>query len=288
MWYGHVRKGQGGAIVKQVTISELETSDFYYGYTEATDFFETIPTHTHNSCELLFVTKGNLAYVVEGKNYPVSKNTLILSRALAAHAIIPNAPTEYDRYNIIFDETKCGAHIFPLIPKNIDVINLSGNEQICGLFKKMEYYCSNAQGTVLETLLHNLTEEILYNIVLISREQNISSTSTSNAVVMQALQFINENITDPLPITKICEALYITKSHLHRMFMTHLNTTPKKYIMVKKLRMAQAELQAGGFPSEVAVRYGFANYATFYRNYKEYFGVIPSDWSAVAINRNYF
>lgn len=274
--------------MKQVTLSELETGDFYYGYTEATDFNENIPTHTHNTCELLFVTKGNLTYVVEGKHYPVSKNTLIISRALAAHAILPKAPTEYFRHNIIVDETKCGANIFPLIPPNIDVMNLSGNEQICGLFKKMEYYCGNAQGAVLETLLRNLTEEILYNIVLISREQNISSTSTSNAVVMQALQYINENITDPLPITKICEALYITKSHLHRMFMTHLNTTPKKYIMVKKLRMAQAEMQAGGHPSEVAVRYGFANYATFYRNYKEHFGVIPSEWSEVAIDRAYF
>jgi len=273
--------------MKQTTYSELETNDFYYGHTEGIDFFETIPTHTHNSCELLFVTKGNIVYVVEGKHYPVAKNSLIISRALATHALIPNEPTDYDRYNIIFDETKYGAKIFPQIPMNIDVINLNGNELVCGLFKKMEYYCNNAQGEVLHSLLHHLTEEILYNIVLISREQNISSASSSNPVVMQALQYINENITDPLPIMRICEALYITKSHLHRLFLTHLNTTPKKYIMVKKLRMAHAEMQAGGLPSEVAVRYGFVNYATFYRNYKQYFGVSPSERSAVTLSRIY-
>ena len=72
------------------------------------------------------------------------------------------------------------------------------------------------------------------------------------------------------------------------MFVAQLNTTPKKYIMIKKLRMAQADLLAGGHPTEVAAHYGFANYATFYRNYKQYFGVVPSEWTAITNERNYF
>ena len=260
---------------------------FYYNH-EAMVLTETIPTHTHNICEILLVTKGKVTYVVEGKKYSVSKNSLIISRPLEAHAIIPDGPQEYERYDILLDETKYGAQIFQQIPKNIDVINVNGNEMVCGLFKKMEYYCANADGEILQTQLQNLTVEVLYNIVLISQKESISNTGTANPVIMQAIRFINDNITEPLPIETICDALYITKSHLHRLFLTHLNTTPKKYIMLKKLRMAQAEMQAGSHPTEVAARYGFGNYATFYRNYKEHFGTVPSDYTAVSIERNYF
>lgn len=273
--------------MKQVIYSEMASVDFYYVHTIGTEFFETIPTHTHNRCELLFVTRGNITYVVEGKNYQISKNSLIISRALEAHAIIPNEPTEYDRYDILFDETKYG-EVFSKIPKGVDVIKLHGNDLVCGLFKKMEYYCSNAEGEILENLLKNLTQEILFNVALIAQDQTVSSTSTANPVILQAIEYINENITDPLPIEEICEALYITKSYLHRLFVSQLNTTPKKYIMNKKLRMAQADLLAGGHPTEVAVHYGFSNYATFYRNYKQYFGTVPSEWTAITNERNFF
>lgn len=273
--------------MKQVTTSELETSNYYYGHTTAVDFFEVIPTHTHSTCELLFITKGNMVYSVEGKNYPISKNSLIISRASEAHAIYPQEPTEYDRYDLIFDETTYGAELFAQIPKGIDVINLNGNELVCGLFKKMEYYCANAGGETLFKLLTHLTEEILFNIVLISQQQDMSSKCTANATVLQAIEFINENITEPLLIETICEALYITKSHLHKLFITHLNTTPRNYIIAKKLRLAQAEMQAGSSPTEVAARYGFGNYATFYRNYKDYFGVSPSHRTSVTIERHF-
>lgn len=273
--------------MEEIRYSAAESNGFFYNH-EVMRLKEMIPTHTHNICELILVAKGSLTYVVEGKKYSVSKNTLILSRPLEAHAIIPNEPREYERYDILFDQTQYGAEIFQKIPKNVDVINVNGNELVCGLFKKMEYYCGNAEGVILQKLLKNLTEEILYNIVLLSGNESISDTGTANPVIMQAIRFINDNITEPLPIETICDALYITKSHLHRLFLTHLNTTPKKYIMLKKLRMAQAEMQAGSHPTEVAARYGFGNYATFYRNYKEHFGTVPSDYTAVTIERNYF
>ena len=139
--------------MKHNSHSRVEGSVVYYRHTNTSEFFETIPMHTHNSCELLFVTKGNITYMVEGKNYQISRNSLIISWAGEAHSIIPNEPTEYDRYDIIIDETRCGTMFYQMIPKDLDVFNLNGNELVCGLFKKMEYYCQNAEGEALHILL---------------------------------------------------------------------------------------------------------------------------------------
>lgn len=267
---------------------KADSDDFLYRHIESIESTHNLSPHTHNSCELLFVAKGNVSYVVEGKKYTVTKNTLIISRALQVHAISCNEPVAYERYNILFDETKYGAKIYKKIPPDIDVIHLNGDELICDLFYKMDHYCSIWEGEELLSLLQHLTEEILYNVVTISKQRDISSVSTSNTIVMQAIRYISDNIREPLPVEKICDALYITKAYLHSLFMTHLNTTPRKYVVGKKLRMAQADLQAGASPTEVSSRYGFADYATFYRNYKHYFGVTPSNWASVPIERSIF
>jgi len=274
--------------MKTTTFTKFTGHSFRYSHSYTVDFCEAITTHTHIFCELLFVTKGNIVYSVEGKSYPISKNSLIISRAMESHAIIPQKSTEYERYDIILDESRCGAKMYQMIPKNVDVINLNGNELVCGLFKKMDYYYNNAEGDILQMLLENLTEEILYNVALLAQKEKLSNVCTANPVVMQAIEYINENITDPLPIETICQKLHITKSHLHRLFLTHLNTTPKKYITVKKLRMAQVEMQAGSTPTEVAARYGFGNYSTFYRCYKQFFQVIPSERMDSVVDEQYY
>ncbi len=274
-------------MLQQATYSEFERDGFFYEHTVGQNFFVSFPMHAHSQCEVLFVAKGDITYAVEGKSYLIAKNSLILSRAQDTHSIFPNAPTEYDRYVLQFDEAKLGNNLVSKIPPDIDVINLNGNEMMCGLFKKMEHYCNNAEGEILLNLLQHLTEEVLFNVLLLSQKENVSDSYTTNPVITQAIRYINEHITEGLLLENICKELYITKSHLHRLFATHLNTTPKKYITGKKLRLAQADLQSGSLPTEVAAHYGFENYATFYRNYKQYFGVIPSSYTEVENDRIY-
>jgi len=273
---------------QQTTYAEYECDDFYYSHTVGTDFFVSFPMHAHSFCEILFVAKGDISYAVEGKNYLICKNSLIISRANDTHAIFPNAPTEYDRHVLQFDEGKLGCDLLSKIPAHIDVINLNGNEMLCGLFKKMEYYCNTAKGEMQKKLLTNLTEEALYNVLLLSQNENINDDYTTNAAIVHVTRFINEHITEKLLLESICKELFISKSYLHRLFVTYLNTTPQKYISTKKLRLAQAEIQMGSRPTEVATRYGFENYATFYRNYKRYFGVAPSECAEEENRRMYF
>lgn len=244
------------------------------------DSFKHVPAHNHQTCELLFVKQGDITYIVEDKQYRVEPNSLIISRPLETHSILVNNPTTYDRYDIIFDE-KLLSSIYSRIPRETNVINFNGNKVVINLFSKMDYYCTHAPNDVLSDLLLHLIGEILYNVLLAEKEQNRSDAYTINPVMAQAIQYINNNITSPLQIDDICDALYITKSHLHHLFIAHLNISPHKYILLKKLRLAQKELQAGASPTEVYSRYGFVNYATFYRNYKRVFGTTPSNASEI-------
>lgn len=148
-------------------------------------------------------------------------------------------------------QKKLPSGIYNRISPNTVVLNFDCNGLISDLFKKMDFYCENFEGKELQTILTHLTEEVLYHYVLASKNFEQSAIYTTNPVIQAALEYIRQNISTPLNVDTICAELFISKSHLHHLFIKHLKLTPQKYILSKKLTTAQSELRAGRKPTEV-------------------------------------
>ena len=267
--------------------SDSRWDNFLFRHLTSVEPRSNFAIHNHDVLELLFVKRGNISYVVEGKSYRLSKNSLVLSRAFDMHALKIHDLTTYERYNIIYDIYQSGSPICRKVPNNVDVINFNGNDLACGIFKKMDYYSEHFQGDILKVILMQLTEEVLYQVLIASKECNQSDICTIHPIINEAIHYINQNITTPLSIDDICNELHIAKSHLHNLFATHLNISPKKYVLSKKLHMIQRELRAGAKPTDVSCAYGFSDYSTFYRDYKHYFGHAPSEETESKIVREF-
>lgn len=237
-----------------------------------------VSTHTHEICEFLFFEKGDAQYTVEGKTYSLSKYNLIITRPGDRHSLVLKKDTPYKRYDVLFDEKILFTDIDSVIPRDVDVINFDGNTLVIQLFKKMNYYCEHFEGEELRRILFNLLEEIFYNIKISERVEDFSE----NQYVRKALEYIDKNLTGDIDINTMCSALYISKSHLHKLFIKHMQISPKKYILSKRLSLAQRALRSGAKPSEVFSQCGFSDYSTFYRDYKKHFKISPSN----EINRN--
>ena len=233
--------------------------------------------HSHKTPELFFLVKGNVTYETPDQSYSLQKNSLVISHPSELHKIRINDITEYERYIILFDDQKIGTFFYNNLPNNINVINFNGNPLVIDLFHKLNYYNSHLEGEALTTVLSHITEEILCNALLIS--QNISQTDTCsiNPLIKQAMEYIENHITAPITIDELCQTLYVTKSHLHRLFITHLNISPKQYILSQKLLLSKRDIALGKKPTDIYTNYGFTNYSTFYRAYKKAFGYSPSE-----------
>lgn len=235
--------------------------------------------HTHDVCELLFLKKGSPRYFVEGKSYKLNKNTLIISRAGDRHKIYFEESGVYERYNILYDEKKLPFDLYTKIPPKLDIINFDGNSTVCDIFKKADYYCDHFEGEKLGRLMRGLVEELFFNISIAIDENSVGdhSSASANPFITAALCYIEENLTSNISIDTICSELFITKSHLHHLFINHLQISPKKYILSKRLNLARKAIRAGQKPIEACMQSGFSDYSTFYRDYKKYFGYCPSE-----------
>ena len=233
--------------------------------------------HAHDYCELLFVRKGDLSYTVRGKRYAVKPYDLIISRPSEFHSIVPVSDTTYDRFNIIYDEKQLPFDLWSRIPDNLDIISLKKSPDIVNPFDKMDYYASCLEGVELRTALLSLTTEVYMNLIIETEKlkQGYEFEQT-NEIITSAISYIENELKNIKGIEEIADALYITKSHLHHVFIKHMGITPKKYITMKRLSFIQRELSLGAKPTEVYEKYGFSDYTTFYRAYKSHYNRPPS------------
>ena len=229
--------------------------------------------HYRERCEIILMLSGNVSYVVEGKSYRLKKWDIILSRPMQIHNIMPDNKTRYDRYVALIDHKALPEDIWQKLRHGPDVFPCANNDRITELFTKLDFYSSQFSEANFASLAFSAISEVLYNLSLFNPEDTAISI---NPVVSRALSYIKENLTTIKDIDELCQNLYITKSHLHHLFSEHLQITPAKYVMTKKLMLAQRKIKKGFKPTEVYTECGFADYATFFRNYKKFFGYSPN------------
>ena len=218
-----------------------------------------IPPQTHDIYEMIYIKNGDITYSVEEKSYRIKSNSLILTRPGDLHILQINDRTLYDRYDIFFEA------------EAVQSISL--------LFQKMDLYCRYFDGAQLKSVLMDLVEQIVYELVIFIRQGAADQASryTVNPTVAAAIEYIDSHLHTDLCLDTLCRELYISKSYLHQLFMRYLQISPRRYIAGKRLLGAQQAIRAGARPMDIYTKFGFSEYSSFYRAYRKQFGHAPSE-----------
>lgn len=242
----------------------------------------------HDVYEIIFLKKGSITYTVEGRSYRVKNGSIIFTHSGQWHSLLFEDTSIYERYDITFDKKILSPEMQQKLSFCPEVTEIGDYTFINEIFQRMDYYCKYLEGEDLKNILCHLTEEIICNIILVDKVFSKNGEETrysANRTVIKAVEYIEKNIDKNFTLDELCQELFITKSHLHRLFSEHLKITPKKYINSKRLILAQKLLRRGAKPASVFTECGFAEYSTFWRDYKKYFGYSPSEESEHTVER---
>ena len=89
--------------------------------------------------------------------------------------------------------------------------------------------------------------------------------------------YIKKNLTHPLGLNEICEAVGISPSYAGRLFKQHMNTTVTEYINSEKLYYAcELMTDTGMNLTEIADYLGYCDVFYFSKRFKRKFGKAPS------------
>ena len=134
------------------------------------------------------------------------------------------------------------------------------------LFSKEEFT------RTLEGVLNIILTHLKYS----HEEKKTEILNAQNNTINKILNYIEENITQPLNADNISKKFFVSKSWLSHNFKKYLNISLKKYINQKKLLQIERLISAGIPISKAVENCSFANYATFFRQYKQYANKKPN------------
>lgn len=100
-----------------------------------------------------------------------------------------------------------------------------------------------------------------------------------SAVVRRAIEFMRVHASDPITMTDVASAVFISTRGLHAAFTRELGDTPAQYLRRIRLDGARRDLVLAGPESTVASvahRWGFAHLPRFAEGYRREFGENPS------------
>ena len=240
---------------------------------------EEFSMHTHNTYEILCFLSGDADYSVEGNRYSLQHGDIMLMRKSEAHHLILRSSARYDRAIINFEIP----NIAELDPENRLLAPFNDrplgkfNHYSASLFPDNQWQylinklsdCSTPHQKLcyLLPLLSDLCE--CFDVVRASRSQSEKDRAAS------VIKYINRNLSSDLSLGGLAEQFYLSKTHLNRIFKQSTGSTVWDYILVKRLFLARELIHAGEQPTKVYMQCGFKDYTTFYRAYRQKFGLSP-------------
>ncbi|MBE7019906.1 MAG: AraC family transcriptional regulator [Ruminococcaceae bacterium] len=230
--------------------------------------------HTHNSLEILYFSNIEGSFSIEGNEYLLSNDDIILIPPSLCHTIHLENYDLYERYDLCVSTSflqKIGASH---ISSSVKVLNCSKYPVLKGLFEKVDYYYNLLNKDDFNKILHHTIYEICFNLMHIDDNYDTKPNMYSS-ILLDAIEYINSNLYELENISEISDHLHITKAYLFEIFKKHMKTTPKKYINTKRLHAIKKHIDLGANPTEIYLKYGFNDYSTFYRNYCKLFHTSP-------------
>lgn len=208
---------------------------------------------------ILFCEKGKLIFNHNGKK--------IISDA--KHAVLFPKGSTYTRYD---DENGL-----------LYVINFDCLEKLCDEFVVIEIEDTSVLIRNFERMqMLSLFERNRAKIMSIFYDtlDRIVVSSTIDSILIPALKYIEKNYNDPnLKNEMLANECKISEIYFRKLFLRHLKTTPKQFVMDVRIQKAKQLLEEGNIKiNSVAEQCGFASPYHFCRFFKKKTGITPTEY----------
>ena len=103
---------------------------------------------------------------------------------------------------------------------------------------------------------------------------------SANAVrISAAIDYISENLSNPIRVTDLADACGMSEAHFRRTFDAYIDMSPMDYVNLMRIQKACQLLRKGNESMEfVAEQCGFPSVSTFNRNFKKFLNTSPYQW----------
>lgn len=232
----------------------------------------------HDFYELTYVDNGSIVNIVDGVKYELNDYELMLFGPGQFHEQLVDNNKPCSFFTINFDLRIHNKDL--LLNKKFKV-----NREILARINDFVKESSN-DIPLKEDLLISIFKEIL--ILLIQQKHRDFETKPTtplnqkfeSELLNEIIDYIGNNLFDPLSIDDICSRFSISRSSLQNLFKENLKIAPKHYINEIKLAKSRLLIKENKYSiSNIASMLGFSSIHYFSRKFTQRYNVTPTDYA---------
>lgn len=245
-----------------------------------------ISLHSHDFFELLFCRScEGVAYLVGADRYQLQKGDIILVPPGVSHRpLLPESLHEpYDRYVIWLSPEFMAlySHFFreDSLKKHPDVsmLRTAGSkwESLEDLFRT-GVIMSERKEYGWEAAVIGNTILLLTQIRKMLHNHSFGNMHTEKPELLDKLTtYVEYHYHQPITIGELAKHFFVSSSTISHLFKQKMGVSFYRYVTQRRLIAAKTLIQQGTPMETVSQEVGFSDYSTFYRAFKQEYGIGP-------------
>ena len=245
-----------------------------------------ISLHSHDFYELLFCRScEGVAYLVGADRYQLQKGDIILVPPGVSHRpLLPESLRDpYDRYVIWLsrDFMKLYGSFLPEVSlcshPDVSMLRTAGTkwESLEELFRAGVLAAERQEYGWEATVIGN-TILLLTQIRKMLQDHSFGSMNIEKPELLDKLTtYVEHHYDQPITIGELSRQFFVSSSTISHLFKQKMGVSFYRYVTQRRLIAAKTLIRQGTPLETVSQEVGFSDYSTFYRAFKQEYGIGP-------------
>jgi AraC-like DNA-binding protein len=265
---------------------ELEMSSRFVNTHRDTTYSNVmISLHSHDYYEALFCRSDGVEYLVGSERYRLQKGDIVFVPPGISHRpILPEKMTMPYERDVLWISREFMEMMLRLFPdetahhrNHTYPIRTAGTRwEFLGEMFRNGVLEEEGKRPGWETAVLGNTMTILANLKRAYIERTAGTMQAEKPELLDRITaYIEQYYTDHITVDDLAKAFYVSNSTISHQFKQKMGVSVYRYITQRRL-IAAKKLIAEKVPmEEISRRVGFVDYSTFYRAFKQEYGIAP-------------
>ena len=233
---------------------------------------------SHPMVELTYVDRGSFHSVVDGVETELKQGDLVIYGPHQWHMQYADIGVAPRFVTISFDFS--GADLTPLLNRKF-----SAPQKAVALLQNMLREQEEPDGYSQDVILADLSRLMICLLREASNPRNqklqsVNAVHSENELIRQAQQYISAHIRDKLSVPLVARQVDVSPSYLTALFHKNLQISPGEYIRRSKLQESKQMIRENNLNfTEIAATLQYSTVHHFSRQFKEKFGITPTEYA---------
>lgn len=272
---------------------EIEMDSLYINTHQDKSVF-VMGLHSHIFYEILYIRRGSIQYFLGTDRYQIQPGDILFIPPKVSHqALLTDHSSEpYERYVLWLSQEYVDRLriIWPGLRLNNDQCRLlripaDSWEHISQAF---QYGVSKSEegrpGWELE-VLGNTTQLLVQLERLFADTGAVSPAKEQRELLDDIVEYIEHHLAEKITLERIARHFLVSRSTVSHIFQQRMDVSFYRFVTQRRLIAARNLILSGETMNSIAEKLGFSDYSSFYRAFRQEYGISPRDYAKLCAER---